>query len=76
MGLWGAAQALAFGLGGLLGTGASDLARAAFGGPALAYAAVFAARRCCSSSRPGWQAACSRAPHPSAGPASGAAATA
>ena len=27
MGLWGAAQAIAFGLGGLLGTAASDLAR-------------------------------------------------
>ncbi|HEY0205696.1 MAG TPA: BCD family MFS transporter [Acetobacteraceae bacterium] len=41
MGLWGAAQALAFGAGGLLGTGASDLARAALGAPAPAYAAVF-----------------------------------
>ena len=43
MGLWGAAQALAFGAGGLLGTGASDLARAVLGGPGPAYAAVFAA---------------------------------
>ena len=43
MGLWGAAQALAFGAGGLLGTGASDLARAVLGAPAPAYAAVFAA---------------------------------
>ncbi len=43
MGLWGAAQALAFGLGGLLGTGASDVARVIFGAPAVAYAAVFAA---------------------------------
>jgi geranylgeranyl reductase len=43
MGLWGAAQAVAFGLGGLLGTGASDLARAALGTPAAAYAAVFVA---------------------------------
>ncbi len=42
MGLWGAAQALAFGAGGLLGTGASDAARAAFGAPAPAYTAVFA----------------------------------
>ena len=41
MGLWGAAQALAFGAGGLAGTGASDLARHAFGSPATAYAAVF-----------------------------------
>ena len=43
MGLWGAAQALAFGLGGLLGTSASDLARAVFGSPSLAYGAVFVA---------------------------------
>jgi BCD family chlorophyll transporter-like MFS transporter len=43
IGLWGAAQALAFGLGGLLGTSASDLARAVFGSPAAAYGAVFVA---------------------------------
>jgi BCD family chlorophyll transporter-like MFS transporter len=43
IGLWGAAQALAFGLGGLLGTSASDLARAIFGSPATAYGAVFVA---------------------------------
>jgi BCD family chlorophyll transporter-like MFS transporter len=41
IGLWGAAQALAFGIGGLLGTSASDLARALFGSPATAYGAVF-----------------------------------
>ncbi len=41
MGLWGAAQALAFGAGGLAGTAASDLARHVFGSPAMAYAAVF-----------------------------------
>jgi len=41
MGLWGAAQALAFGAGGLAGTAASDLARTIFGSPATAYAAVF-----------------------------------
>ncbi len=41
MGLWGAAQALAFGAGGLTGTAASDLARHVFGSPATAYAAVF-----------------------------------
>ncbi len=41
MGLWGAAQALAFGAGGLAGTAASDLARHVFGSPAAAYAAVF-----------------------------------
>ena len=42
MGLWGGAQALAFGLGGLLGTGASDLSRHWVGNPSLAYASVFA----------------------------------
>jgi MFS transporter, BCD family, chlorophyll transporter len=42
MGLWGAAQALAFGAGGLVGTGASDLARWALGNSGVAYAAVFA----------------------------------
>lgn len=41
MGLWGAAQALAFGLGGLLGTAASDLARWLIASPGLAYASVF-----------------------------------
>lgn len=42
MGLFGAAQGIAFGLGGLVGTGASDLARWVFGLPATAYASVFA----------------------------------
>jgi BCD family chlorophyll transporter-like MFS transporter len=42
MGLWGAAQALAFGAGGLFGTGASDLCKTLIGAPAPAYAAVFA----------------------------------
>ncbi len=42
MGLWGAAQALAFGLGGLVGTGASDLAHLLLGGHRSAYASVFA----------------------------------
>ena len=42
MGLWGAAQAAAFGLGGLLGTAASDLAHALLGEQRMAYAAVFA----------------------------------
>ncbi len=42
MGLWGAAQAVAFGMGGLVGTAASDLARWLIGTPSLAYAAVFA----------------------------------
>ena len=43
MGLWGAAQALAFGLGGLTGSAASDAARRLFGTPDAAYAAVFVA---------------------------------
>ncbi len=43
MGLWGAAQALAFGAGGLLGTGLSDIARWLVADPASAYAAVFVA---------------------------------
>lgn len=42
MGLWGAAQGVAFGLGGLLGAGATDLARHITGTPAVAYAGVFA----------------------------------
>ncbi len=42
MGLFGAAQAVAFGLGGLLGTGASDLARLVFHSPGAAYGSVFA----------------------------------
>jgi BCD family chlorophyll transporter-like MFS transporter len=41
MGLWGAAQAAAFGLGGLLGTAASDMAHALLGEQRMAYAAVF-----------------------------------
>jgi BCD family chlorophyll transporter-like MFS transporter len=43
MGLWGAAQAVAFGLGGFMGTAASDLARYLLGSPVAAYATVFAA---------------------------------
>lgn len=42
MGLWGAAQAVAFGLGGLVGTAASDLARWLITSPGAAYASVFA----------------------------------
>jgi BCD family chlorophyll transporter-like MFS transporter len=41
MGLWGAAQAFAFGLGGFLGTAAVDLTRFLFDSPMLAYATVF-----------------------------------
>jgi BCD family chlorophyll transporter-like MFS transporter len=42
MGLWGAAQAFAFGIGGFLGTLASDIARYVLTSPALSYSAVFA----------------------------------
>ncbi len=42
MGLWGAAQAIAFGFGGLAGTAASDIARLVFDSPGAAYACVFA----------------------------------
>ena len=41
IGLWGGAQAVAFGIGGLCGTGATDLGRALFGSVPAAYAAVF-----------------------------------
>lgn len=41
MGLWGAAQAIAFGIGGLAGTVAVDLARLALGSTVQAYALVF-----------------------------------
>ncbi len=42
VGLWGAAQAIAFGLGGFLGAAAIDAARAIFADPAPAFAIVFA----------------------------------
>ena len=42
MGLWGAAQAIAFGLGGFLGTMASDAAQLLLADPTKAYAWVFA----------------------------------
>jgi BCD family chlorophyll transporter-like MFS transporter len=42
MGLWGAAQALAFGLGGFAGTLASDVARFFLSSPDLSYSTVFA----------------------------------
>ncbi len=41
MGLWGASQAIAFGLGGFLGTVAVDIARAVLEQPVLAYSTVF-----------------------------------
>lgn len=42
MGLWGAAQAIAFGLGGVVGTAASDVSKRWFLEPSWAYAIVFA----------------------------------
>ncbi len=44
MGVWGAAQALAFGLGGILGTAAVDVTRLLTGSVPLAYAIVFIAQ--------------------------------
>ena len=44
MGLWGAAQAIAFGLGGFLGAAAVDVARLLVGSPVTAYGTVFAAQ--------------------------------
>lgn len=41
MGLWGAAQATAFGIGGFAGTAMSDAAHALLGSPVQAYAVVF-----------------------------------
>jgi BCD family chlorophyll transporter-like MFS transporter len=41
MGLWGASQAIAFGMGGLLGTAASDLAHYVLAEQGSAYAFVF-----------------------------------
>ena len=41
MGLWGAAQALAFGIGGFAGTAAIDLTRAIFAADSTAYGVVF-----------------------------------
>ena len=46
MGLWGAAQALAFGLGGVLGTALSDLAHRWLSSSGSAYASVFAFEAC------------------------------
>jgi BCD family chlorophyll transporter-like MFS transporter len=42
MGLWGAAQAVAFGLGGFIGAAAVDVSRAILDAPAPAFALVFA----------------------------------
>jgi BCD family chlorophyll transporter-like MFS transporter len=42
MGLWGAAQAVAFAVGGVIATGAVDCARHLLGAPTAAYSTVFA----------------------------------
>ncbi|MET0543457.1 MAG: PucC family protein, partial [Variovorax sp.] len=66
MGMWGAAQAVAFGLGGIVGTAASDIARAFIGTPGLAYAAVFAGEAVLFLVAAGLAAKVGRAPaHPS-----------
>ncbi len=41
MGLWGAAQAIAFGMGGFMGTAIVDVSRVLIGSPVFAYAMVF-----------------------------------
>lgn len=41
MGIWGASQAIAFGLGGFMGTVAADTMNAFLGSPAAAYSTVF-----------------------------------
>ncbi len=46
MGLWGAAQAIAFGLGGFLGAASVDLLSALTGDALAAYSTVFAAEAC------------------------------
>lgn len=46
MGVWGASQAIAFGLGGLLGAIGVDIARQAQGEDALAFQIIFAAEAC------------------------------
>ncbi len=46
MGLWGAAQAIAFGLGGFLGAASVDLMRLFTGNALTAYSTVFACEAC------------------------------
>ncbi len=46
MGVWGAAQALAFGAGGFIGTVIADVTRVAVGSAAIGYAVVFAIEAC------------------------------
>ncbi len=72
MGLWGAAQAVAFGLGGLVGTAASDIAHRLLASQAAAYASVFGFEALLFVAS-AWLAARidapARAPHPSPRPA-------
>ena len=42
MGLFGASQAIAFGIGGFAGTALADVSRLVLGSPVMAYATVFA----------------------------------
>lgn len=62
MGLWGAAQAIAFGLGGVVGTAASDIARWLIASAGSAYALVFALEACLFllSARLAWRLASSQ----------------
>ena len=54
MGLWGAAQAVAFGAGGLLGAAASDLSRQLIGTPGPPTPWCSHSKACCSSWLPAW----------------------
>ncbi|MEZ5800517.1 MAG: PucC family protein [Nitratireductor sp.] len=55
MGVWGAAQAISFGLGGFMGTVAIDITRKLTHSDANAFFAVFSSRPCCLSLPPFWQ---------------------
>jgi len=46
MGLFGASQAIAFGIGGFAGTALADISRMVLGSPVMAYATVFAVEAC------------------------------
>ena len=46
MGLFGASQAIAFGIGGFAGTALADVSRMVLGSPVMAYATVFAVEAC------------------------------
>ena len=54
MGLWGAAQAIAAGAGGLLGAAAVDVARGILASDASAFGTVFLAEAALSSSPRSW----------------------